>query len=355
MLTFQDTRNFGACLQAIALQRKVSELGYDIEIINYHNDRIYKNEVECVKFPFNSIKNILRWILFIRKENNKLHVLQNEMKQYSKLSNIQYRKDSIKNSNGNYDTFLVGSDQVWALNLTDHDYTYYLDFVEKSKIKLSFASSISDEKSFSEDKIAQSLLKEFSQISVREEDAKNIIKTTIDRDVAWVCDPTMLFDSNEWDKLVSPVEYKGKYVFVYFTDPKNKIFEDALRYARENDCEVLFCNSGRKKKDIKNVHPKSLSEWIGLIKHAQAIFTASYHGMLFSLYYNRPLIFYNRNQKSRMYSLSKLMKIEDNNGELFSEKIIPEINYKEVNSVMTEFREYSIDVLKRTLEDAIKQ
>ena len=57
-----------------------------------------------------------------------------------------------------------------------------------------------------------------------------------------------------------------------------------------------------------------MKEWITLFAKADTIFSASYHGLLFSLYFKKNVFFYNRGEKSRMISLSKSLKIENREG-----------------------------------------
>lgn len=348
LLTFQETNNFGACLQALALYYRVKKLGYDVEIIDYRNTRIYKNEVASLK-PHFSPKGILRWLIFQQPRQAKFNSLSKEFRNLSKFSNGRYTIENIKECDEIYDTILVGSDQVWALNVTDYDYTYYLDFTEKCRNKIAFSSSISNEELFSKDTRAQKLLNGFSQICVREEEAVKVISETIGKDVPWVCDPTMLLTANDWDNLLHPKLYSGEYVLIYFCDPKGKIYQDAVKYASKFGYEVLFC--GRCfRKGIKSVMPKTMSEWVGLIKHSHALFTASYHGFLFGLYYKKQLVFYNRNQKSRMHSLCKIFRIEANDAERIDNPgTIPNINYDHVSEKLEKFRKESDEVLKSML------
>lgn len=44
ILTFHDTTNFGACLQAVATYQALSERGVCCEIINYHCAEIDRRE-----------------------------------------------------------------------------------------------------------------------------------------------------------------------------------------------------------------------------------------------------------------------------------------------------------------------
>lgn len=54
----------------------------------------------------------------------------------------EYNKDTISDANDDFDTFLVGSDIVWGLNITGGDFNYMLEFADDKKKKVSFSSSV---------------------------------------------------------------------------------------------------------------------------------------------------------------------------------------------------------------------
>lgn len=350
LLTFQDTNNFGACLQALALYRKVRECGYDVEIIDYRNERIYRNEVLSLK-PGRDVKKMVRWVLYDHSLKSKYKALSHEFRALAAFSPVSYDCSDISQALSRYDTVMVGSDQVWALNVTGNDYTYFLDFADRSTRRLAFASSISNEEEFRRDTHAQSLLSGFDKIAVREEEARDVIAATTGRAVDWVCDPTMLYDARQWDEIIpTQNRYKKKYVLIYFVDPDRKIFRDAVDYARRNNCKVLYCGLSLQR-GINSVSPKTMADWLGLIKNCDALFTASYHGMLFGLYYGKPLAYYNRNQKSRMNTLGRFCGIEANDGSSLRDGIIPVIDYNSVQKRLSSFREYSDEVLRNMLSN----
>ena len=55
IITFHDTTNFGSLLQTYGLYKKISDFGYDCDIINYQCENIVKREIPqsfkfCVGF-----------------------------------------------------------------------------------------------------------------------------------------------------------------------------------------------------------------------------------------------------------------------------------------------------------------
>ena len=67
ILTFHDTHNFGACLQAYALSEVLRRWGHEVEFINYHNDYLGSSQVIPVVSFLHYVRNPK---LFIKASNN---------------------------------------------------------------------------------------------------------------------------------------------------------------------------------------------------------------------------------------------------------------------------------------------
>lgn len=349
ILTFQATNNFGAHLHVIALYRKIQELGYDCEVIDYQSPNLIARETSSFRNLGWNPKRRLGYLLWGRKVEQKYKILLKELRTYVKLSPV-YTPQNIKEANKRYDTFVIGADVVWSLRITNNDYNFFLDFANEEKNKLAYSSSVGETDLYRDDKRLPDLLNRFSQIAVREQEAVEWVKDIAGKNVDYVCDPTMLLTSLDWDEVLTPKEYKEDYVLVYFFE-KEKMYQQVLDYAKEHRLKIKFINSGRNIAGMETVWPKSLAEFVGLIKHAQALFTASYHGMLFGLYYHREQFFYNRGLKARMASLSTKFGLENHNGEMISNiNDVPKIDYLEVDKKIGKFRDYSINVLKQMLD-----
>lgn len=348
ILTFQRTNNFGAHLHTIALYHKIRELGYDCEVIDYLSPELIKRESEEYMMSINP-KRILWYFLYGHILKEKHISLINELKNYVRLS-PEYSPINIKESNNRYDGFLVGSDVVWSLRVTNFDYNYFLSFAEDMKFKCAFSSSVGEVNSEDNDDRLSELLKRFSEIAVRDKTAVDWINRIAEKKAYYVCDPTMLFTREDWDLLLKPNMYEEDYVLIYFIDPKGQLNHDAIQYARKRGYNVKIINYGKPVSNMEAIRPKTLAEFVGLIKHCKALFTASYHGMLFALYYERELFYYNRSLKNRMDSLASKLNIEDHNGDKFEVNTKP-IQYKTVNKKIQEFREYSISVLSLMLKN----
>ncbi len=349
VLTFHRTTNFGSYLQTYGLYKKICDLGYECEIIDYRCPAIESREsLKPTRSIFNP-KEIARRILIMPALNKKAENLVRFSNDNMKLSE-KYLPNSISQAELNYDKIIVGSDIVWGLDITDNDFNYFLDFVSDSAKKYAFSSSVGNYKKSINDKKITDLLKDFSQIAVRENEAVNWVKDLSDKDADWVCDPTMLLTKEEWLSVLPIKKIQEKYVLVYFNDDSGKCLSDAINYAKLNNCKVKMINYGFPISGITNVKPNSLNEFLSLINNSQMVFTASYHGMLFSIYFEKDFYFYTRAHSTRVLSLAERLGLQERCGSNIDKFIATSIDYSKVNPLVEDFRNESIKVLTKMLE-----
>lgn len=350
LLTFHRTTNFGSCLQTFGLYKKIEDLGFTCELIDYRCPAIENRENLKPVYEFFSIKDWYRRVFVQPVYDKKAREIELFTSQFMKTSSpvFQYNKGKI---NDRYDKFVVGSDIVWGRDITKDDYTYFLDFVTDSSKKYAFSSSVGDCILREDESILKELLSNFSHIAVRESEAVNWVKKISGIDADLVCDPTMLLSANEWDRYIYTRKIREKYVFVYFDSNGGKCLSDAKRYAKNRNLDIVYVNYGKPIKGVKSVRPTSLQDFLSWIKYADIVFTASYHGMLFSIYYNREFLFYTRAHSSRVMSLARKLGVLDHCGDYWDGNIYNNIDYDEVNSKVEAFRNYSVEKLKGMLSE----
>ena len=106
-------------------------------------------------------------------------------------------------------------------------------------------------------------------------------------------------------------------------------------------------------KGVKNVHPYEIGDFLGLIKNAKSVFTSSYHGMLFSIYYEIPFVCYGRKNGNNVRFTSVLKRLEIENNYVTSTFNFSEINidYSKVSLKVKEWRKESLDILRGYWEE----
>ena len=349
IITFHRTANFGSCLQAYALHKAVADLGYPCDLIDYRCPAVEDRE-GIGKRRSRTVKGFLQNMIYGPVRKRKSRNLLSFLERNASFSE-GYTPQTIRQANKVYDKFLVGSDIVWGVDITNSDYNYFLDFVEQPEKKYAFSSSVGYHSTRQVDPKIPALLKSFQRIAVREQQAVDWVRQLSGKEASWVCDPTMLLTAQQWDALVQPKQNKSDYVFVYFTDPDGKCMRDAKAYAAANGLKVCTISYDIKPlKEIRKSRATSLREFLGLIKNAQFVFTASYHGMLFAMYYQKAFVFYTRDHSDRVLSLAQRLGVEDRCADKMDIGNYRPIDYQKVEEKLRTFREESISVLTEMLQ-----
>lgn len=350
LLTIHDTLNFGSLLQTFSLYSAIEKLGYDITLLDYKNEAIMRRESTYRLSDVRTIKELYKAIFhhgFLeRKHSCFWEFIRNRMK-----ISESYDSKTINESNADYDTFIVGSDIVWGMEITGSDLNYMLQFVNDDKTKLAFSSSVGKRWPKEMDSKIGKLLSRFDRITVREQLAVEWIKEIAPNvDVCETCDPTMLWKRNFWEQFCRRnLAPSCDYILTYLTTDDKRTVKDAINYGKKHHLPVYYINYGHCIPGVRNIRPTTVEQWISLFAYANTVFTASYHGILFALYFQRPLFWQSRANPARTESLSKELGIQDREGITENYNKDGKMDYKKIDSLIQTKRDDSWKVLESML------
>lgn len=216
--------------------------------------------------------------------------------------NIKWSKFCFANDfSSKYDYFSIGSDQVWNAEWFDtSDY-------KKNMFLLSFAKPeqrICMSPSFGLTELPEKWkpwfkeqLSKYNHISVREEAGAEIVEQLTGKKASVLIDPTLMLDTNEWDKVSAKpkgIDTDSPYLLTYFLGEKNeRVQKDIKEYSAKNNLKVYNLQ------DISDNRMYSMgpAEFIYLISKAKLVVTDSFHACVFSFLYKKPFVVYARNWK----------------------------------------------------------
>ncbi len=294
IVNFHAAINYGSALLAYALQRTISDMGYDCQIINYQP----KRQIECYRLPILVSRNpIKRWIESLywggdgkqmEQKYEKFHQFAHD---YMRLTPYCNEPEHINDICGTFDFYIAGGDQIWNTKCADFEWYYYLDFVKNGK-KIAYAPSMGPGGSavISNDEVnkVKQEVSTFSAVAVRDSGTAELF----DSNFEIVLDPTMLLTTDEWSQLAGDKPLiNGEYVFYYdpFDHDMSKLA--AREYAKTHNCKIVSSNIYMIfKKDSKtfnynlNVGPL---EFLNLVKYAKFCIGRSFHLCAFSLLFHK--------------------------------------------------------------------
>ena len=376
IITILKVNNYGAELQAYATQAILNAIGYDAEIIDY---LFYKNpgHIKTGKskpvFKFGLKKKLAEWGYPIKtlitatfsKGNNETRKKRFEKfhSDNTKLSKCYRSIDELYKADLDYDTYVVGSDQVWNPGIYSSILPYMLDFAPAGKRRISYASSFGVS-SIAENQQAfyKEHLSKFSAISVREKNAVELVKELSGKEATWVLDPTFLLNKEDWMKVAKyPYDIRNRYILVYELIPSPYLMELAKIMSQEKGMTIVrICKDSApetKEEGIISITDAGPAEFIGLFANADMIVTNSFHGTAFSVNFGKD--FYtvtplHKQNNSRQQSLLGLFSLNDRlllEGTDINTISRTPIDYNAVNSKLEEEREKSINYLKSAIDD----
>lgn len=345
ILTFHNTSNFGAVLQAYSLCHYLNTKGGQSEIIDYRCDFLENREKEFLKSK-SKLRALVKKILIEPTLERKKNECRKLLIESNVLSDRTYNAGSIYESNHRYDAFISGSDMIWSQSITGNDTNYFLNFADENKKRFAYASSGVGTWSGNDEKTVKPLLEKYDRISVREIDSAEVITKLTNKECVWVCDPTMLLTTDYWTQFAAEPHIHQEYVLVYF--PGETIRNAAIEYAQKHNLKVLVIDWGLKRyAKCKVVSPTSPQQWVGLIKNAKAVFTDSYHGILFSLYFRKQ--FWTNKTGNRIESLLSYLGLLDRYVSADVE-LMKNINYVKIEKKMDLFRMKSYRYIEEMLK-----
>lgn len=359
LITFHCAYNYGAALQAYALQTKLQELPQKngetggCLILNYYYNKIMQN-YDFIRWS-GGLKVIAFDLLTFPQCYLRKFAYHNFCKKFFNQTERTSDWRELTRISAQCDSLVCGSDQIWNLWMVNGvNPAYFLKFAQPGQKKISYAPSIASAKI--NDEYANELneaLHDFTAISVRERGSEKTLSEIINRDVKVVLDPTLLVDRAVWDTLIDGyrINLPKKYVFVYainHTDIK-KLFHYAEEQAERLDAEIVYFSKYNffKKRYVLNIFTKDPRAFVAAIKHAAFVVGDSFHASAFSVIYHKPFMsccF--ENSRLRLDSLFSQLEIP---GHFLGEDEYQEIDYEKVEKKLEELRSDSLQFLQDAL------
>lgn len=374
MLTFYSEYNYGAMLQAYALQTKIKELGYSAEFIRFF-DRKFKEEKPTnticrVKKILKNLKSvefsIKKYIINRHIGERKYSLFDDFVERYISTSrNAYYSLEDLKKADNEYDAFVTGSDMVWS-DIGQNLDAYFLTFASEGK-RISYAPSLTGRENETVEQREQykNWINRIDFLSCREKYGVNYISNITGRKAKQVVDPTLLIEKEVWKEKFHIEKRHGQpYILCYmFRGIKKAMLKKIKYYAEENNLRIIFIPMSVQETlyDLKNGLDASYGpkEFVELFYNASYVVTNSFHGLLFSLIMNKPFSLIHRGKgnewlkhEERMTNILSLLDIENCfvNESDFDMNLNWDIDYNIINSKISELRRDSLDYLSNALK-----
>jgi len=357
IVTFHKAINYGAVLQAWALQKYLSKYG-NVTFLDY--DYAF----ECL--PLQKVKRPLWYLMRLIQMRLFAFYFHRFRGKHIKQGTAAVGRNGLATALQSTDVFVCGSDQIWNPDHTRDvvdEKTSWLAFVDgRSVRKVSYAAS------FGCDTLPPDNLKrvaryalDFYKHSVREPSGVEILQTMGCTDVACVPDPTLLLTAKDYEVLITPSA--KKYDVFAFSLGSGALQNVAASYA------------STEKKTIKSFSHLSLksylldlrispSDWLEDIRNSSLVITDSYHATCFSVIFRRDFVVVlkgggQRSRNGRIQCLLEQLGLTEraiNECDLtpaaITEKLCAPVNWGEVEEQIAAFQKKGYEYIDSMLDGA---
>ena len=377
ILTQPLRNNYGGLLQNFALQQVLNGMGHQAETVDW------MDECSPLRTMLSRAKKTL--LSYIRKgveaprykppaeevavisRNTRLFV-----ERYIRVCpmHVARREDflSVDNMFG-YDGYVVGSDQVWRPGYNAFLTSMFLDFVRRKDVRrVAYAASFgTSDWEFSPQMTVECgrLSKRFDLITVREDSGVSLCREHLGVNASLVLDPTMLLNRGDYEQLVAD-EHAPKSVgtLLYFIlDPceeKRRLVQQVSKLSGLQPFTVMprfyadTCTRQTVKNHIEDCALLPVSSWLRGFMDAEMTVVDSFHGAVFSIFFNKPfwVIGNSKRGNARFESLLGTFGLQDrmiSPGQVNTIDCLRPIDWEKVNLILEREKERSLELLRQGL------
>lgn len=371
IITLPLHTNYGGILQAYALKKSIESLGHSAEVIDRKCKLVLPPKW---KMPLIYLK---RTLLNLKPGGPEIFRERRILKEFPTVSSNlspfvqeeiaprlvdEYSEIAL----GEYDAFVVGSDQVWRPRYFGNIEDAFLGFTSEWNVRrLSYAASFgTDQLEYSYEQLEKcsALLKRFKAVSVREIGAVTLCDEWFEReDAVQVLDPVMLLPAGHYQEIAAQSSVrpcKGK-ILSYILDAdssKLSVLERVKGWLGKDSHNTFVSDRDRSLPLSRRVVPP-IQQWLSCFADAEFIVTDSFHGCVLSVLMHKPFIVLANPARgmSRILSLLEALGLEDrivqgldpdDDGEYY----LSGIDWDRVDAEVEEMRNKSIDFLMNALK-----
>ena len=301
-MTFHMAKNYGAMLQAYALQKSIESIGASCEVLDYRLPYIYDREGIPTYAEFVREAGFLRGNAryLIRHFNGWYRTLPAARRKFDRFMREDLKLseraifDKAELRKTKYDAVVFGSDQIWSPFHTGGFAPEYLGeyFDPDQTALISYAASCGKDHLDPDYRDAfLERLRRFSAVSVRKKSLAQYLNEECGISAQAVLDPVLLADPAIWEPLAEQGEIRIKepYLLIYSFGAGDDIYKLAKKVAEERHLKpVAICyQKNPALKGIEQIDYAGPKDFLYLLKHADFVCTTSFHGLAFSMLFEK--------------------------------------------------------------------
>ena len=355
LLNLQVDHNFGGNLQRYALIAMLQKMGHNVVHLNTRFPSSKKTWFKYLKggakrlllYPYYAITRSSKFLpprLFKYYINHEPATEAFYDKYIPHTSRIFSNEELAKYTD--FDAFMVGSDQVWRKSIASNYglFTYMFDYLSNDKCRIAYGASLGTSKNeLSETDVERfrELYSKFKSVSLREISGLDLLDSyeCSSPKAECVLDPTLLLTPEDYNRIINSAKTNPlkEQIFCYILDEDEQKKKRIQEIAKEKG---YIYNIWTRDKNY------TIEQWLRSIRDAKFVITDSYHGLIFSLIFNKDFYLLRNDYRgnARFESIASTLGVN-----LDAEQQ----DYIKINKNIANQRELSLRFLENSLNDRI--
>lgn len=364
ILTQPLHNNYGGLLQAFALQHYLTKQGHDVLTVDFSSSN--KSHIFYIKTV---VRNFIRKYL-LQRPLKSIFPITDEQKRAIGQHTYRFTAEHIRTTQEvlsikefsyikqyQFDAYVVGSDQVWRPAYSPGMSAFFLSFLSKEdEVKrIAYAASFGTDNcdEFSSEQLATyaPLLQRFDAIGVREDSAVSLCKHHFGVSAEHVIDPTLLLDEIIYCDLLAqdkiPSSSGNMMVYVLDQTPEKQLIIHQVASERGLTPFTVM-------PEQDGIYPP-VTQWLRGFMDAEYVVTDSFHGVAFSIIFNKPFIAIGNHDRglARFTSILAMFSLQDrlifSPADLSDQLINQPIDFTKVNKIKAEKQQFAMKFLNHAL------
>lgn len=348
--------NYGSALQSWALCQAVNRLGRQAVLVDYLPEALRDKD------PLNPMAHMWDTNPEARRQCRlSLPAIRENYVRFQRFFARQFENTRRQYTAANFDCcltgenlqgFLCGSDTIFCVDEFGFDDGYYARYASMQGRSAAYAASFGDARfSPRQQSVLAQKLQGFRAIGLRETYLEDWVRTHAGVPVQRVIDPTLLLTRKEYAAITAPRQQEGDYLLLYTRryNPAMERFAESL--ARQRGLSIVEISLRAENAARHRVfYEAGVEEFLSLVRHAACVVTNSYHGMIFSVQFERPFYLFSREQcDNKIAELLSLLGLPDRLLVTGNETVPETVQYAAVHAAVARAREASIGFLQHEL------
>ena len=286
IVTVYNSHNSGSFFQAYALMKILMSMGHEVAFLK-----------RDVKGSSHDMRKVVKGVL---KECIKMRVFQamNTFRQWFEYNKLQQSFPIVDKSSKFYktaDCIILGSDTIWNF---DSKYflrkaSKYLGYEFAGKHIITYAASAANTRmdKFKEVISENGCLSNIDTILVRDKYTQQLVEETTSFKTKLVTDPTLIVPREIFDIYKYTINNNRNYLLLYYFGKVPSELQKAIKdYASEHSLEIISMPEWHRWSNRSEMSsPRNMVSWFSM---AKVIVTNTFHGVAFSIIYEKPYAVY---------------------------------------------------------------